>query len=421
MVRMGGCVGADLLKVQGLFARAAIAQVTEDLNLHVHLNGRKTEEIAQALRFNTEAFQRFLHAAASLGLIAKQGDIFLPNTSLPEYSEQPSLILFWMIRENIFDKLQTNKVNQESIGDCFPEKQEQQFLREAVELGLVLCDEIGRYATYPEHAHLLNPDSKDYIGPTIKHFEMIMRPMFEKSVIINALKEGCSQWHTVFKHGDSTPFNLYQDRPEFMEVFTRAMQQLNAKEDKRLVGSLAGLHHATSVLDVGGGSGSLAIQFASQFPNIRRATIYEVEDGIPLFQSILEEHPLYQQEKINYVPGSFLDDGVNGQLPGLEGKKFDLLILGWILHDWDNETCLKILRRCAKHLPSSGHIILVEGILPNDRLGPLTMLDMAMLLQTEGMERTWREYRDLLEEVGFTNVYKTESDTRRQAIIGNRK
>lgn len=58
--------------------------------------------------------------------------------------------------------------------------------------------------------------------------------------------------------------------------------------------------------------------------------------------------------------------------------------------------------------------------MPNNRLGAATMSDITMLLHTEGRERTFSEYKSLLEQTGFKNIQIVPSATSRQAIVGER-
>jgi caffeic acid 3-O-methyltransferase len=45
--------------------------------------------------------------------------------------------------------------------------------------------------------------------------------------------------------------------------------------------------------------------------------------------------------------------------------RFDLVcLLQYILHDWDDENCVKILKNCYKALPADGKVITVDHVLP---------------------------------------------------------
>ncbi|MFQ6651393.1 hypothetical protein Gotur_023739 [Gossypium turneri] len=80
-----------------------------------------------------------------------------------------------------------------------------------------------------------------------------------------------------------------------------------------------------------------------------------------------------------------------------------------ILHDWDDEECIKILKKCREAIPEDkGKVIIVEAVLEehkeDDKLGFVgLMLDMAMMAHTDiGKERTLKEWSYVLRQSGFT-------------------
>ncbi|CAK9150072.1 unnamed protein product [Ilex paraguariensis] len=94
----------------------------------------------------------------------------------------------------------------------------------------------------------------------------------------------------------------------------------------------------------------------------------------------------------------------------------------WIMHDWSDEDCIKILKNCREAIPEkTGKIIIVEVVLqpggdgPFDKVG--LMLDLAMLTHfSGGKERTEVEWKKILEEGGFSS-YKIIKIPALQSII----
>jgi acetylserotonin O-methyltransferase len=77
-----------------------------------------------------------------------------------------------------------------------------------------------------------------------------------------------------------------------------------------------------------------------------------------------------------------------------------------ILHDWAEEKIHALLARIYQRLPAGGGILLAEKLLKEDKTGPSSaqLQSLNMLVCTEGKERTLGEYRQLLEDAGFSNV-----------------
>ena len=108
-------------------------------------------------------------------------------------------------------------------------------------------------------------------------------------------------------------------------------------------------------------------------------------------------------DRVTIEPGDFFQRVPTGA---------DAYILSHIIHDWDDEQCLTILGHIRKAMNPAGRLLIVEMVLPaGDAPHPGKMLDMVMLAQTGGEERSEAEYRLLLANAGFrlTRVIPTNS------------
>ncbi len=84
----------------------------------------------------------------------------------------------------------------------------------------------------------------------------------------------------------------------------------------------------------------------------------------------------------------------------------DVIILKGILHDWDDDTCVRLLRGCRKSLWPGGRLLVIEPVMPENMSAPeasgVVMSDIAMLVYTGGRERTQPEFAAVLAAAGFT-------------------
>ncbi|BAT98185.1 hypothetical protein VIGAN_09182100 [Vigna angularis var. angularis] len=82
----------------------------------------------------------------------------------------------------------------------------------------------------------------------------------------------------------------------------------------------------------------------------------------------------------------------------------------WILHDWDDEEFVKLLKNCYKAIPSDGKVIVVDlivPVLPNSTVIARTAFqtDLLMMAQTaRGKERTQNEFMELALSSGFSGI-----------------
>jgi hypothetical protein len=117
--------------------------------------------------------------------------------------------------------------------------------------------------------------------------------------------------------------------------------------------------------------------------------------------ALLDERDV--SDRVTIEPGDFFQRVPAGA---------DAYILSHIIHDWDDEQCLAILGHIRKAMKPTGCLLIVEMVLSaGDTPHPGKMLDMVMLAQTGGEERSEAEYRLLLANAGFrlTRVVPTNS------------
>jgi len=147
-----------------------------------------------------------------------------------------------------------------------------------------------------------------------------------------------------------------------------------------------------TIADVGGGHGALVAAILRAHP-AARGILVDQPDVVAAAQPDLEAAGVAARCEV--VGGSFFEHVPEGA---------DLCILKSVIHDWDDERSLALLRNCHRALPADGTLLLIERIMPVrvDRDPHAVLLDVHMLALTGGRERTEEEYRALLTAAGFT-------------------
>ena len=108
-------------------------------------------------------------------------------------------------------------------------------------------------------------------------------------------------------------------------------------------------------------------------------------------------------ERCEFVGGDFLEAVPEGG---------DVYIVSHCIHNWDEQSCVRILANCRRAMHARGRLLIVEAVLSaGDEPDPAKILDLAMLVVPGGQERTEDEYRSLLEKSGFrlTRVIPTRT------------
>ncbi len=152
------------------------------------------------------------------------------------------------------------------------------------------------------------------------------------------------------------------------------------------------------LLDVGGGSGSLAIAIAAINPQIR-CTIMDLEPVCQIAHENIEKYGL--QERVTTVSKDMFEDPW--------GEEPDGILFGNIFHDWDLERCYFLAKRAFDVLKSGGSILMHEMPLNETKDGPLTVacLSAILLMYENGKQYTLSELEKIMSSVGFINFKST--------------
>lgn len=136
-----------------------------------------------------------------------------------------------------------------------------------------------------------------------------------------------------------------------------------------------------TVVDVGGGNGSLLGGFLERYPRMR-GIVFDLPE------TVRDEGSL--GERCTFVAGSFFEEVPRGNAH----------VLSTILHDWDDESALRILR--TVRASAGERLVLLEAVVePGNESAGSKWLDLMMLTLTAGRERTEAEWRALLEASGW--------------------
>lgn len=142
------------------------------------------------------------------------------------------------------------------------------------------------------------------------------------------------------------------------------------------------------IVDVGGGHGGLLMALLAKAPHAK-GVVFDLEQGI----GAAREAGLGRDPRVELVAGNFFESVVPGG---------DLYALKYILHDWDDDRCVTILRNIGKGLAPGGKVLVAEHLVgPPNEPDPTKWMDLHMMAMPGGRERTRDEYAALLDRAGF--------------------
>ncbi|KAK1395504.1 Orcinol O-methyltransferase [Heracleum sosnowskyi] len=247
-----------------------------------------------------------------------------------------------------------------------------------------------------EEGYVLTPSSR----LLLKDEPLSIRPLFKTELhpLLITPWHSLSQW---FTNKDATSFETAHgkmiwdragDDPNFCNIFDSGMASDTYFVSNVITKECRGVFEKINTLvDVGGGTGTLAMAIADAFPHLI-CTVFD----LPHVVADLED-----RQNLTFVGGNLFQ-----AIPCA-----DAVLFKWILHCWSDEECLTILSRCKESIPSkeNGGKVIIIDIVVDGKKGDHTsiqtqlLFDMLMMVNTRGKERTQKEWEELFKAAGYSD------------------
>lgn len=201
-------------------------------------------------------------------------------------------------------------------------------------------------------------------------------------------------------HGMSL-FQYYAQNPELGKLYDEAQKSGSAAAKAEILKSydFSGI---SKLVDIGGGNGSLISSILIANPTMH-GVLFEQLSVIVEAKDLIEAEKV--SERCKLVAGDFFESVSSGG---------DAYMLRYILHNWDDERAIAILKNCHRAMVENGKLLVIEQVIPPGNepfIGKLLDLHMLVLFPG-GCERTENEYRALFEASGFrlTQIFPTRAN-----------
>ena len=184
-------------------------------------------------------------------------------------------------------------------------------------------------------------------------------------------------------------WKYFQQHPEDAAVFNDSMSGMTAVVNEKIT-SLYDFSRFSKIVDVGGGHGGLITSILKANPQAF-GVLFDAEEVIAGARPKIEAAGL--ADRCATIAGDFFQAVPAGG---------DAYIMKWIIHDWDDERAIRILKNCRNQMQANGRVIIVDCVVPEgDEPDFSKFFDLNMLVMTGGKERTAKEFDQLLESAGF--------------------
>lgn len=198
--------------------------------------------------------------------------------------------------------------------------------------------------------------------------------------LLSAVRTGAPAYHEIF----GRPYwEDLEAHPEIAADFDECMGPGHGPQDPEVLVS-GGWESVRTVVDVGGGTGTLLAEVLRARPSVR-GILVELPATVARSAEILQRAGV--TERVTTVAQSFFDPLPAGA---------DLYLLKSVLPNWPDREATVLLRRCADAARPAGRVVLLNGVSP----GPPAP-ELLMMVLVGGKERSLAEFRELADSAGL--------------------
>ncbi len=266
------------------------------------------------------------------------------------------------------------------------------FLDALVALGLLRRDGDGQDAEYRntiDSAFFLDKAQPAYLGGILEMANARLYPFWAD--LTEGLRTGQPQNET--KTGGDF-FGVLYGEPARLEQFLAGMQGIQMGSFMALLDKVD-LTSATTLCDVGGANGTFCALAAQRHPHLQ-ATTFDLPVVVPVAQRHLEAMGVADQ--VQAVGGDFFAD----DLPNA-----DVIVMGNILHDWDEDQKKTLVAKAHRALNPGGRLITVEQVIDDARRVNASGLLMSLNMLIElpgGFDYTGAQFDAWAKGAGFART-----------------
>jgi hypothetical protein len=258
-------------------------------------------------------------------------------------------------------------------------------LRLLTAVGVFAEDDQGRFALTPLGACL-----QTGVPGSVRAWALILGSpefMVPLAHLLYSVQTGAPAFDHI--HGIGL-FEYFPQHPAFGAVFNAGEAERTAAVAPT-VAAAYDFSRLQTVVDVGGSHGILLAAILQAHPTVH-GVVFDLPHVVEGARGPLAAAGVMQRCEV--VGGDFFVAVPHGG---------DAYLLANVVHDWEDERAVVILRNCCQAMAQNGKVLLVERLLPTDGPRPLPTLvsDLAMLVGTGGRERTEAEYGQLFAAAGL--------------------
>lgn len=290
----------------------------------------------------------------------------------------------------VFTLLQDGGMSSEDLAPRagLPEDSAQRLLNGLCALGVV--QKTGSlYRNSPQAQRLLVRGNPSYVGDLFVHLREEVYPLWGN--LKETLIRGGSLKQSRIPHGSQS----HGTDPFKLKSFMDGMQALTYASALEFAAASTEVKTIRRLVDVGGAGGAFLIACAECHPTMS-GIVLDLPQVRPIAEANIQGRGM--THRLKFQGSDFFEDPIPDSA--------DAFSLGFILHDWNDAQCSRLLSNVAGAARTGSYLIVSEYLLSDDKTSPRHVVrsDLNMLVSANGRERSYGEYTMMMQEHGFEPV-----------------
>jgi hypothetical protein len=249
--------------------------------------------------------------------------------------------------------------------------------------------ETAKYANGTDTDIFLDKNKPTYMGGIL---EMMNERLYG---FWGSLEEGLKtgQMQNEAKNGENLFDAIYAD-PERLKIFAHGMTGIQMGGFIAFANAFDFSKYKT-MTDVGGSAGMLSLMVAKHQAHLT-CTTFDLPAIEPIAKETIEQFQM--TDSVKAASGDFFNDPI---------PSADIVTMGNILHDWDEETKVMLMKKAYDALPTGGAFVVIENIIDDERKQNVfgMMMSLNMLIETgKGFDYTFADFNKWASEIGFKST-----------------
>lgn len=262
-------------------------------------------------------------------------------------------------------------------------------LRMLAGMGIFKEGEDGRFG--------LTPLARKLGEPEVQAFAVVAGRVFYQAWgnFLHSVKTGRPAFDKTF---GLSAFEYLTRNAEEGKLFDAAMTGIHGPETEPMLDAYDFSRFGT-VVDIGGGNGSVLSALLGRHPDLQ-GVLFDMPGVVERTRASLDPA---ENSRLRLEAGNFFESVTGGG---------DAYLMRHIIHDWNDDQSITILRNCRRAMNKGGKILVAEFVIPEGNDPSFSKIADLMMLVIGGKERTEQQYRELYAAAGLelTRVVPTATE-----------